>query len=163
MGGMIGRAMLARIKDLLGGLGEDKAAETSRSGTSELGLAAAALMVEAARMDDDFDATERDKIRALIAARFELDRDSADQLLRDAEALVADTHELYGFTRIIKDRFSYQERVEFMEMLWQVSYADGELHDYESNLMRRIAGLLYVEDRDSGEARKRAIAQMSES
>ena len=91
------------------------------------------------------------------------DRAAADRVLQDAEALVADSNQLYGFTRIIKDRFSYEERVEFMEMLWQVSYADGELHDYESNLMRRIAGLLYVEDRDSGDARKRAIRRLSES
>lgn len=155
--------MLERIKVLVAGFGADKAVETGDSGTSELGLAAAALMIEAAHMDDDFAASERDKIRSLIQARFELDRDTADQLLRDAEALVADSNQLYGFTRIIKDRFTYEERVEFMEMLWQVSYADGELHDYESNLMRRIAGLLYVEDRDSGDARKRAIRQLSES
>ena len=45
-------------------------------------------------------------------------------------------------------------------MLWEVAYADGALHDYESNLMRRLAGLLHVSDRDSGEARKRAIERL---
>ena len=43
-----------------------------------------------------------------------------------------------------------------MEMLWEVAYADGELHDYEANLMRQVTGLLYVTDRESGDARKRA-------
>ena len=79
----------------------------------------------------------------------------------EAEGLVAESNQLYGFTRVLKDRLSYQERVEFVEMLWQVSYADGELHDYEANLMRRIAGLLFVEDRDSGGARKRALDKLA--
>ena len=45
-------------------------------------------------------------------------------------------------------------------MLWEVVYADGELHDYEASLLRRIAGLLYVPDRESGEARKRVLARL---
>ena len=47
-----------------------------------------------------------------------------------------------------------------MEMLWAVVYADGELDDFESNMMRRVAGLLYVDDRASGEARKRVLARI---
>lgn len=158
--------MLQRIKDLLSGFGVDLAADVSAdgsAGTDELGLAAAALMIEAAQMDESFEAAERTQIHALLKGRFALDGPQAEQLMADAEALLDQSNQLYGFTRIVKDRFSYQERVEFMEMLWQVSYADGELHDFEANLMRRIAGLLYVEDRDSGEARKRAIKHLSES
>jgi len=47
-----------------------------------------------------------------------------------------------------------------IEMLWEVAYADGQLHDYEANLLRRITGLLYVSDRESGEARKRVLARL---
>jgi uncharacterized tellurite resistance protein B-like protein len=46
-----------------------------------------------------------------------------------------------------------------MEMLWDVAYADDHLHHLESSLMRRLAGLLHVDDRDSGEARKRVLAR----
>ena len=45
-------------------------------------------------------------------------------------------------------------------MLWEVAYADGELHDYEANLMRRVTGLLFVSDQESGEARKRALERL---
>ena len=48
-----------------------------------------------------------------------------------------------------------------IEMLWEVVYADGTLDDFESNMMRRVAGLLYVNDRESGEARKRVQARMT--
>ena len=157
--------MLQRIKEILSGLDADPAARRDDSDElvdgGETGLAVAALLVEAAHMDEHFEAAEQVQIRALLMARFELAEAQADRLMSRAERLVDESNQLYGFTRTVKDRFSYEERVELMEMLWQVSYADGELHDYEANLMRRIAGLLYVEDRDSGEARKRALRQLA--
>ena len=58
------------------------------------------------------------------------------------------------------DFFEPEERIALIEMLWEVAYADGELHDYEASLIRRITGLLYVSDRDSGEARKRVRARL---
>ncbi len=64
------------------------------------------------------------------------------------------------FTRVVKDSFSHAERVELIEMIWEVVYADGERHDYEDSLMRRIAGLIYVSDRERGEARRRALARL---
>jgi uncharacterized tellurite resistance protein B-like protein len=64
---------------------------------------------------------------------------------------------------VIKAKFSLEERIDLMEMLWEVVYADGELHHYEANLMRRLAGLLHVSDRDVGAARKRAQARLESS
>jgi len=64
--------------------------------------------------------------------------------------------EIYGFTRTICDHFSHDERIAMLQMLWEVAYADGELHDYEASLLRQVAGLLYVTDQESGIARKRA-------
>ena len=60
----------------------------------------------------------------------------------------------------VKDGFDQEERIRLIEMLWEVAYADGELHDYEASLMRRITGLLYISDRDSGEARQRVLARL---
>lgn len=122
----------------------------------ELRIAAAALMVEAAQLDDIFDAREREKVRELVAARFELDAEEGDSLIEAAEARVAESSQIHGFTRVIKAKFSHEERIELIEMLWEVVYADGELHHYEANLMRRLAGLLQVSDRAAGAARKRA-------
>jgi Tellurite resistance protein TerB len=63
--------------------------------------------------------------------------------------------DFYQVTRIIKDRLEPDQRAAIIEMLWEVAYADGEVHDYEANLM--VAGLLHVEDRDAGEARRRVL------
>jgi uncharacterized tellurite resistance protein B-like protein len=63
---------------------------------------------------------------------------------------VANSSQLYSFTRVVKDNFDHAERVELMEMLWEVVYADGALHHLEASLMRRVAGLIYVPDAASG-------------
>ncbi len=137
------------------------APETGRSGHSddELQIAAAALMVEAAQLDGDFSAAERASILDLVTERFGLSREESRSLVEAAEERVANATQLHGFTRVIKRAFSHEERVELLEMLWEVVYADDELHDLEASLMRRVTGLLQVPDRESGAARKRALAR----
>ncbi len=130
------------------------------SGEDRLRVAAAALMVEAARMDDDFGAAERAKIAELVSVRFDLNAEETESLLQAAEGEVDRSVQVFGFTRVVKDAFSHEDRVELMEMLWEVVYADGMLHDLEASLMRRVAGLLFVSDRENGDARKRAMARL---
>ena len=72
---------------------------------------------------------------------------------------VGESVQILRFTRTVKDRFSYQERVDLIEMLWEVVYADGVSDAFENQLMRRIGGLIYVSDRDRGEARLRVLAR----
>ena len=134
----------------------DGAAATAR-GPDALQLAAAALLVEAARMDDDYNATERALIASLLRERFDLDDDDTEALVAAADAATEDLVEVYGFARRVKDAFTPEERVRMIEMLWEVVYADGEVHDHEANLLRRVAGLIYVSDRESGDARKRVL------
>ena len=125
-------------------------------------LAAAVLMVEAARMDGDFDESERRVIERIVQHHFGLDESETDALLTAAMETHDEANQLVGFTRTIKEAYSEPERIEVIEMLWEVVYADDELHHYEANLLRRIAGLLYVSDRDSGLARKRVLARRQE-
>lgn len=151
--------MFARLKRLL--TEEPSAGAKPRQHSfEEKQLAAAALMVEAARLDDAFDADERARIETLLQQHFALSGAEAGDLLSAGEQASSDSVEWQGFTRAIKDGFEPEERVALIEMLWEVAYADGELHDYEASLIRRITGLLYVPDRDSGEARKRVRTRL---
>jgi uncharacterized tellurite resistance protein B-like protein len=150
--------MLDRIHRLL--TGHPPAAQHAAHSFEERQLAAAALMVEAATMDSSFDADERARIAALVQARFGLSSEEAQALVAEAERAASSSVEWYGFTRAIKDGFDHAERVQLVEMMWEVAYADGALHDYEASLLRRVAGLLYVGDRESGEARKRVLARL---
>ena len=152
--------MINRIKSLLSGGGAKVPEGAEGHSFADLQVAAAALLVEAAQMDQSFDAVERRKILDLVRVRFELTEAEAESLLELADREVADASQLYSFTRIVKDNFDHEERVELIEMLWEVVYADGDLHDLEASLLRRIAGLIYVPDRESGAARKRALSKL---
>jgi uncharacterized tellurite resistance protein B-like protein len=125
----------------------------------ELQLAAVALLVEAAAADGTFDAAERHCIRALIERRFGLTPQEAAALLAEATRVVDDSVQILRFTRAIKDRYTHAERIELIEMLWEVVYANGVSDAFEGQLMRRIGGLLYVSDRERGEARQRVLAR----
>ena len=149
--------MIGRIKAFLARPAAARAA--GRHGADELQVAAAALLVEAARMDQRIDAAERRTIERLVRERFGLRREEADELIAEAEAAAARSSQLFAFTRAVKDGFDHDERVALIEMLWDVVYADGALHDYEANLLRRVAGLIHVPDRDSGAARQRVLAR----
>jgi uncharacterized tellurite resistance protein B-like protein len=151
--------MFKRLRDILA---PPPAADEGRVKHSfeERQLAAAALLVEAARLDQGFAEAERSRIEELVVERFGLAADEAADLVAEAEQMATDSVQWQGFTRAIKDGFDYDERVEIIEMLWEVAYADGELHDFEASLIRRITGLLYVADRESGEARKRVLARL---
>ena len=157
-------AMINRIKSLLSGTragtsaGPEGTPETEAA--AELHLAAAALLVEVAWLDQDFDDTERQRIITLVKERFGLSGAEAETLVATAEEVVHGSVQILPFTRLIKDRFSHEERIEMVEMLWQVVYADGVLHDHEAALMRQIGGLVYVSDQERGAARKRVLASL---
>ena len=152
--------MIERIKALLLGGGENRSAAGVIDEEDDARVAAAALLVEAACMDGTVDDSERDTIALLLGSSFELEAEETVELIEIATRAVADSHQLYAFTRVINDRYSHEGRVGIIEMLWEVAYADGHLHDYESNLVRRVSGLIHVPDRESGEARKRVLARL---
>ena len=149
--------MLARLKKMFS-VGETDPHRPGQHSVDELHLAAAVLLIETARMDDTIGDDERGVIVDLVRARFELSAQEVSSVVELADEVADNAVELSRFTRRIRDGFDHDERVEMIEMLWRVVYADGVVHDHEANLMRRVAGLLYVSDRESGTARKRAIA-----
>lgn len=146
--------MIGMLKDFLSGR------DAKAGGEDRIRVAAAALLVEAAILDGHMDEAERAHIRTVTKGHFGLTDDQADDLLAAAQQAVAQSVQLLGFTRAVKDTFDEGERVRMIEMLWEVAYADGHLHDYEANLVRRVAGLLFVSDQESGAARKRALSRL---
>lgn len=149
--------MIASIRDLFARA--DKPA-TGRRAAEELRLAAAALLVTAARMDGDFGAAERETVLGLLRSRLDLAESDAAELLDMAEAAAMRSTQLFAFTAAVNKGYAPEERIAMIEMLWEVAYADGKLHDYEANLLRRIAGLIHVPDPVSGAARKRVLARL---
>lgn len=150
--------MLERLKAFLTSPGDAGNGGAERIDTVQ--LATVALLVEAAQMDAEFGPEERAKIAELVQDRFGLSAAESAALLQAASEKVEQSVEVFGFTREITKAFSPEERIEMMEMLWEVAYADGVLHDLEASLMRRLAGLLHVSDRDNGLARRRVRSRL---
>ncbi len=141
-------------------LSEPDLPEDATTTDASVTVAAAALLVEAALADGTFDATERDHIKDVLSHVFALSEEDIEAVISDAEEMVAESNQLYGFAKTVKDTLDYDRRVELMQMLWEVVYADGQLDDFEANLVRRVSGLLYVTDQDSGRARKAALEHL---
>jgi uncharacterized tellurite resistance protein B-like protein len=150
--------MLPKLRTFL--FGDESSGAEDEAEDDALHLAAAALLIEAARLDGRFDEDERRTIAGLLERHFALSAEEAGSLIAAGEERVADSTQLYGFTHVIKDQLSPPDRIMVIEMLWEVAYANGELHDYEAGLVRRVSGLLFVDDRDSGAARKRVLARL---
>lgn len=124
-------------------------------------LAVATLLVEAAQSDGTFAEDERHAIESFLATMFDLDAGSAARLRAEGEAAQADAADLVRFTRVIKTALDEAERITVLEALWQVVLTDGDRHPREDALLRRLAPLLAVSDRDSALARRRVIEQQA--
>lgn len=124
-------------------------------------LALTALLVRLARSDGDYARVEVARIEQIIAARYGLDADAANELRHDAELFEATAPDTVRFTRAIKEAVSYEDRAAVVEAAWAVVLADGQRADEEGSLMRMIASLLGVNDRDSALARQRAQTAQS--
>ena len=118
--------------------------------------AMAALMVRIAKSDDDYSTTEIARIDAVLGLLYQLSADQAAKLRQTAEALEAEAPDTVRFTRSIKEEVPYEERFDVVRALWQVVLADGARDAEEDALMRLLASLLGVNDRDSALARKQA-------
>ena len=151
--------MIDQIKFLIFGNKDEEKNSVITDGNrdNELAIAAIALLIEAAVMDGDFDDQERRVIANLISGHFGLGSDETQALIDTGEKAAEQSNLLFAFASVIKQGFEVEDRIEMIEMLWDVAYADGEVHDYEANLVRRVAGLIHVSDRESGQARKRAM------
>ncbi|SDG49994.1 MULTISPECIES: TerB family tellurite resistance protein [Thalassobaculum] len=150
--------MLARLKAFMNSI--DAGGAPSAAPKDALATAVAVLLARAATLDGSFEAQERAVVADHLCNRFDVSREEIDRTLDEAVNSADEMVDLYGLIRTVKDRMDEEGRIDLMEALWEVVYADGELHDYEGQLMRRLSGLLYVSDRESGEARKRALAKL---
>jgi len=109
----------------------------------------AALLVHAAKIDENYTDSEREIIKKALIALNKITIDDAETLLLKAEEKEQESNQIVEFTREIKKN-SIEFRTKIIEILWKIIYSDGTNDIYESNLIRRICGLLYISDRESG-------------
>jgi len=123
-------------------------------------VALAALLVEAAQTDGSYDPEEAERILRVLAARYGLPKAEAAALRAEGEAAQAAAVDLVRFTWAVKEAVPYEARTAVIEAVWEVVYADGVRDMYESALIRKLSGLLHIEDREAGLARQRVAARL---
>lgn len=136
--------------------------DTARTTNADEGprLAIAALLVEAAQSDGIYQEGERHVVAGLLRRLFAIEEDGAERLVYAAEQALAHSVQLFRFTRPIVEQVPPEQRVGIVELLWETVYADRVLTADEDSLVRRVAGLLYVSDRDRGAARLRVLKRL---
>ncbi len=121
-----------------------KADEPQASAERRAQIAAAVLLVEVARSDQDFKDSEREAVLGSVQAKFGLNDAEARELLALAEAQSREAHDIYQFTSQIDASFSPEQKVRLIEELWRAAYADSVLHEHEEYLIRRVADMLHL-------------------
>ncbi len=119
------------------------------------------LMIEAAFTDGKIEESELKKIKFSLVNVFDEDTEEVDLVLDEAIKNKNNSKSLYYYTSFINKNFDNDKKLLLIETLWEIVLSDGELHDFESNIIRRLAGLLYISDVNSGNARKRALNKIS--
>ena len=115
------------------------------------------LMIEAAFTDGKIEESELKKIKFSLVNVFGEDLEEVDLVLDEAIKNKNNSKSLHYYTSYINKNFDDDKKLLLIEALWEIVLSDGEIHDFESNLIRRLAGLLYISDVKSGNARKRAL------
>ena len=109
----------------------------------------AALLIHAAKIDENYTEIEKKIIKKALIDLNNISSDQAEELIKHAEKKEEMSNQIVEFTREIK-KYSMQSRLKIIEIVWKIVYSDGTSDSYESNLIRRICGLLYISDKDNG-------------
>jgi uncharacterized tellurite resistance protein B-like protein len=119
-------------------------------------VAAAALMYHVMDADGDRQDVEWERVKQLLSQSYGISGAELDRLVKAGEQADNEAIDLYAFTSVLKRSLDDQARKDFIGMMWEIVYADGELHEMEDNTIWRIAELIGVESRDRVEAKRKA-------
>lgn len=111
-------------------------------------LAAAALLFHLVDIDGVIEDSESEKLRQILQDHYDLSDEDTSELIAAAKQRDEEAVDLYGFTSVLKRTTNEDERLAIIEMMWEIVYADGHVHEFEDNTIWRVAELLGVSSRD---------------
>ena len=117
----------------------------------------AALLIHAAKIDQKYNDEEKEIIKRAIVD-LGLKKDVVEKTINQAEKFESNTNQILGFTKEIK-KSDYDFKVKIIEILWRIIYSDGNADIYETNLMRRLTGLLYLDSRTVGQIKQKITSE----
>ncbi|TRW94825.1 TerB family tellurite resistance protein [Paracoccus sp. M683] len=134
--------------------------EPGRIDATDAEVALAALLVRVARADDRYHQIEQQRIEQVLARRRGLSPQQAAERRAAAEMIEAEAPDTVRFTRTIKDRIALEDRFGVIAAMWEVAYSDEDRGPDEETVIRLVAGLLGINDRDSALARQQVLENM---
>ena len=139
--------MIKKIKDLLSDFSKDEEIEES-SAFAKLDKACTALLVEIAFADKEFNNEEKESLKEALINSYNLEEETIEEIITDAENTVTESTSLYEYTRTVNDEFEYSDKLNLLENLWKIAYADSSLDKYEEHLIRKISDLVHISHGD---------------
>ena len=115
----------------------------------EKNILIASLLIHAAKIDENYTEIEKQIVKKAIIELNQINSDQAEKILIKAEKKEEESNQIVEFTREIK-KYPMEFRLKIIEIIWKIVYSDGTSDSFESNLIRRICGLLYISDKDNG-------------
>lgn len=109
----------------------------------------AALLVHAAKIDENYTNLEKTIIKKALIDLNNISENQAEEVILNAEKKEEEQNQIIGFTKEVK-KYPMEYRLKIIEIIWKIVYSDNNSDNYESNLIRRICGLLYISDKDNG-------------
>ena len=122
--------------------------EQAQDSQHRLQVATTALLLEIARADFKIEAQELEQIAAGLQAKFALSEQAVQELMTIARQEAEQAVSYYEFTSLINKGFSFEQKLQVIELMWQIAYADNYLQKYEEALVRKISDLLYIPHSD---------------
>jgi len=135
--------MLDRFKKAF----ESTGAEPAKRTVEDIRIAAAALFLELASIDNEFSEEERQRILSILQSEYDLSKDDALAMAEEARSQLAGSVDLWRFTNAINEGFSDAEKAHVVELLWEIVYADGTVDAHEDYLMHKLGKLLRMPHR----------------
>lgn len=120
----------------------------------------AALLIHAAKMDENYTSKERSIIERALIDFMQLSKNKIAEILDLAEKKEQDSNQILEFTKEIKKN-DMQFRLQIIELLWKIIYSDGIADHYETSLIRRVCGLLYISEKDSGDIKLKVSKELN--
>ena len=120
-----------------------------KENSNEKNILIIALLIHAAKIDENYTEIEKKIIKMAIMQLNQINENEAEKLLKIAEKKEEESNQIVEFTREIK-KHPMEFRLKIIEIIWKIVYSDSTSDNFESNLIRRICGLLYISDKDNG-------------
>ena len=140
--------MLDKLRTFISDIVSPSGSENRAFADDDYRLAATALLIHVISLDGEPSETEKRKLHSLLEYRFELDPGTADRLIADATRVEGEAVDLYHFTSVIMRSVNEEGRLRIVEMMWELVFADGNVTEFEDNIVWRAADLLGVSQRD---------------